>query len=42
MIDVLRERMLWHRAPESIMALFFLGSAFFVLLIAGIEHHLRR
>lgn len=42
MIDVLRERLIWYRMSETIMALFFLGSAFFVLLIAGIEHHLRR
>lgn len=42
MIDVLRERIIWYRMPETIMALFFLGSAFFVLLITGIEHHLRK
>lgn len=42
MMEVLRERLLWYRAPEAIMAAFFLGSAFFVLLVAGIEHHLRR
>lgn len=39
--DTLRERMLFHRGPEAVMALFFLGSAFFVLLVTGIEHHLR-
>lgn len=38
----MRGRLAWYRGPEIIMAAFFLGSAFFVLLIAGIENHLRR
>lgn len=42
MMDVLRERLLWYRMPEAIMAMFFLGSAFFVLLVTAIEHYLRR
>lgn len=41
MADTLRERMLFYRGPDAVMALFFLGSAFFVLLVTGIEHHLR-
>ena len=41
MLEVLRERLLWYRGPEAMMAFFFLGSAFFVLLVTGIEHYLR-
>lgn len=37
----MRGRLAWYRGPEIILATFFLGSAFFVLLVAGIEHSIR-
>lgn len=42
MIELFRSRLIAYRMPELIAAIFFLGSAFFVLLVTGIECHLRR
>lgn len=37
-----RGRAAWNKGPELIAAVFFLGTAFFTLLIAGIENFLRK
>ena len=42
MFELFRSRLIAYRMPELIAAVFFLGTAFFVLLVTGIEHHLRR
>lgn len=41
MIELFRSRLIAYRMPELIAAVFFLGTAFFVLLVTGIEYHLR-
>lgn len=42
MLELFRSRLIAYRMPELIAAIYFLGTAFFVLLITGIEYHLRR